>query len=92
MFRGMEWGRCYYRERPWDKVYVDCDSLILTTELVVGSKLKGMNTFDTRSAMGYVLRAVATYSEKRLEAALKRLGNNIDHTVWEKGGSDEEVC
>ena len=79
MFRGMEMGRCYYRERPWDKVYIDCDSLIfkymldyISTELVVGSKLKGMNTFDTKSAMGYILRAVATYSEKRLEVALIR--------------------
>ena len=58
MFRGMEWGMCYYKERPWNKVYIDCDSLIfkymldyISSKLVVGSKLKGINTFDTRSAM-----------------------------------------
>ena len=71
MFRGIEWGRCYYRERPWDKVYVDCDSLIfrymldyIATELVVNSRIKGMITFDPRRTMVYILRAVATYSQR----------------------------
>ena len=65
MFKGMDWGKCYYRERPWAKVYVDCDSLIfkymldyISSELVVGSKLKGMNTFDT--TMHYDVNQVAT--------------------------------
>ena len=89
MFRGVEWGMCYYKERPWNKVYVDCDSLIfkymldyVSSKLVVGSRLKGMNSYDTGSAMRHVLKAVAVYSEKRLETALKRLDkNHIEHTI-----------
>jgi hypothetical protein len=89
LFRNVKWNTCYASEKPWEEVYVDCDSLVFShmleyirNELKVSYFLAGMNTYSTRIMVDYVIERISSYSFSRLGSIFSNLRElGIKYTV-----------